>query len=243
MRLITWNCRVGNFRDKVKHIAGYKPDILAVQEVQLIDDVTTLEGDIQPAYKHRPNFPDLSSRSTGMFSYNKDIIITAVDDPDQQDWRFSFRRYQAKLGDLSFQVVNVWPFASKDDHKGAYRQIHKALKDKECRKWVNSGLPTVILGDFNNNASYIHYDWSELEELLGSLDLGSAYHHYFHEKFGKESCPTYFHKGQSVTKVQLDYCFLPKNWLPMIDSVKVCDYSEWEHISDHVPLIVDLNLP
>jgi len=82
-----------------------------------------------------------------------------------------------------------------------------------------------------------------LLEITDALGLVSAYHNFFHEDFGKETRPTYFHQGKKENPFHLDYCFLPKEWIPMIDRVEVGKYSEWGQISDHVPLIVDLKFP
>jgi endonuclease/exonuclease/phosphatase family metal-dependent hydrolase len=40
----------------------------------------------------------------------------------------------------------------------------------------------------------------------------------------------------------LDYCFLPEPWANRITNVEVGLHSDWNDISDHVPLIVDLAL-
>ena len=60
MRLITWYCRVGGFQKKAKHIAPYRPDVLAVQEVEPLDNVLLFAGDAQPTFRERicdPAFP------------------------------------------------------------------------------------------------------------------------------------------------------------------------------------------
>lgn len=235
MRIVTWNCRVGGFRRKAKHIAPLKPDILAVQEVEPLDNVQLLDGECQPTYRDRMSFPDFPRRSIGMFSYT-DTKLNAV---DLLDPMFSFRRYEAQRGNLTFNVVGVWPYATKSA-KTSYRQAHDGIICHE--KWIRE-RPTVVLGDFNNNASYKDYGWKELKELIDSLGLVSAYHNYFKEEFGKETRPTHFHSGKETHGIHLDYCFLPSAWVPHITKVEVGAYSDWNKISDHVPLIVDLDPP
>lgn len=69
----------------------------------------------------------------------------------------------------------------------------------------------------------------------------SAYHSKTGEEHGAESQPTYFYRGQKF-KTQLDYCFLPSEWADKIMAVRVGMYEDWGTLSDHAPLIVDLDL-
>ena len=76
--------------------------------------------------------------------------------------------------------------------------------------------PTIVLGDFNSNPCFgeSHFEWVR---LLDDLGLVSAYH--------------------------IDYCFIPKTWTSHLVHVTVGRKSTWSNSSDHVPLMVDLNLP
>jgi endonuclease/exonuclease/phosphatase family metal-dependent hydrolase len=101
----------------------------------------------------------------------------------------------------------------------------------------------VVLGDFNANASFKGNNWNQLVELLDGLALVNAYHSQFEGKpFGREGHPTHFHRGKESAPFHLDYCFVPKAWVPHITRVKVGTYAEWHKISDHAPVIVDLAL-
>jgi len=76
--------------------------------------------------------------------------------------------------------------------------------------------PTIVLGDFNSNPCFgeSHFEWVR---LLDDLGLVSAYH--------------------------IDYCFIPMTWTSHLVHVTVGRKSTWSNSSDHVPLMVDLNLP
>jgi exonuclease III len=234
MRLITWNCRVGGFRKKAKHIAPYRPDVLAVQEVEPLDNVLLFAGDAQPTFRERICDPAFPRRAIGMFSYT-DVELAPVDGSACQ---YSFRRYQARRGGLSFQVVAVWTWATKS-RKTSYRQAIDGVC--EHGSWI-SQAPTVIMGDFNDNASYRSGHWSELVERLQPLGLVSAYHEHFHESFGSESRPTHFFTGKETSPFHLDYCFVPQDWAARITKVEVGTYADWHSVSDHAPLIVELDL-
>jgi endonuclease/exonuclease/phosphatase family metal-dependent hydrolase len=118
---------------------------------------------------------------------------------------YSFRRYEANHGALDFQVIAVWPWATKS-RETSYKQTHDGLRHHA--DWIRQ-RPTVLLGDFNDNASYKSGNWQALLDLLQPLGLASAYHEHFREPFGAETRPTYFHQGKQTSAFHLDYCFLP----------------------------------
>lgn len=234
MRLLTWNCRVGGFRKKAKHIAPLRPDVLAVQEVEPFDGTEAFEGDARPTFCDRCADPAFPRRAIGVFSYT-DTSLTPV---DLSDPLYSFRRYEAHRGDLTFNVVAVWPWQTKSS-KTAYRQAHEGLVLHE--RWIRQ-RPTVILGDFNANARFKGSNWTDLIGLLKGLGLVSAYHCHRGEAYGDERTPTHFHTGREDRPFHLDYCFIPEAWVPRLECVHVGTYAEWHEKSDHAPLIVDLRL-
>ncbi len=169
-----------------------------------------------------------------MFSYT-DTNLRAV---DLSAPLFSFRRYEASRGSLHFNVVAVWPWQTKSS-KTAYRQAHEGLS--RYQDWIRE-RPTVVLGDFTANASFKGRNWTDLYDLLQSLQLVSTYHRYFNEEPGKEKIPTHFHRGRQEAAFHLDYCFISKDWVKHVKKVDVGTYAEWHTISDHAPLVVDLDL-
>ena len=230
MRLVTWNC-CGSFLRKSERVSELKPDILAVQEVEDLGESPAFAGKLQPTYFHRISLRQLP-RSIGLFSY------TGV----ELDWvrvAGGVRCYKAKVDGLEFQIMDVWTTkAAGGDREDDYRQLHEALVHQDG--WVRHH-PTVVLGDFNQNASQPGDDWSMLEKLLSDLGLVSAYHHFSNEAFGHESRPTFYRDRKPEEGQHLDYCFLPQGWCPHITGVTVGTHEEWGDLSDHVPLIVDLD--
>ena len=183
MRLVTWNCRIGGFRWKAKHIAPMRPDILAVQEVETIGPRMFPE-DARPTYCDRSCASDFPRRGFGMFSYSQTSINGVVGAEP-----FSgFRRYEVHRADLSFNVVGVWPWATRSV-KTSYRQAHDGLLHHE--DWVRQ-RDTVLLGDFNASAKFNGNAWRELVEHLEGLELVSAYHAFKNQSFGQEVDSTHF---------------------------------------------------
>jgi exonuclease III len=234
MRLMTWNCRVGKFREKARQIEPLRPDVIAVQEVEPLEKVALFSGGSQPTFRHRLPHPIFPRRGIGVFSYTG-LEITAV---DLDDPVYEFRRFVARSGRWSFHVVAVWTSGTKDA-KTSYRQAHAGLV--RFADWI-SERPTVILGDFNANASFRGTVWPDLEKQFTALGMVSAYHHFYSERFGSESRPTHFHRGKPGAGFHLDYCLIPADWTKYLQRVEVCAFQDWREISDHVPIIVDLAL-
>lgn len=233
MRIVTWNCRIGGFRWKAEHIAPLRPDVLAVQEVSHRDEVLCFAGEPQPTYCDRVSLPG-PNRGVGLYSYTG-TTLTRV---DPSDVLYGFHLYKAQRGDLQFQVVAVWTSYTQAKET-RYMQAHDGLR--RYADWI-AQRPTVILGDFNNNGSFKSGDWWDLLELAQPLGLVSAYHHHFQQEFGKETLPTHFFRNKEDARFHLDYVFLPEAWAEHITRVEVGTYEDWHALSDHVPVIVDLDL-
>jgi exonuclease III len=237
MRLVTWNCRIGGFRWKAKQVAPLRPDVLVVQEVEpRIDRELFFDGERQPTYRDRigdPAYP--RGKAIGVFSYTD----TKLESVDAADPMLSFRRYKAQHGDLKFQVVGVWTWKTAL-RATTFGQARAGLEEHSA--WI-AKRPTVLLGDFNANASFKGPDWGQLADLLARAGLVSAYHTFYSEPFGTETRRTHFHKGKETGQLfHLDYCFLPDFWAKHIKKVEVGTYHDWHTLSDHAPLIVDLDL-
>ena len=230
MRIATWNC-CGKFRQKAQYVVSLEPDILAVQEVEALGDDPKFSGDFQPTYSHRAVLRPIP-KSIGIFSYTDTTLEPLCVMP-------GVRCYRARHHQHQFQVMAVWTSVSTIG-KQDYRQLHEALDHHDG--WIRQ-MPTIVLGDFNQSARYKGDGWPTLQTLLDGLGLASAYHSHFKEDFGQETRQTHYNKRRQDKGCHLDYCFLPKEWVPMIDRVEVGTYSEWGQISDHVPLIVDLKFP
>jgi hypothetical protein len=224
---------VGAFSKKAAKIAPLKPDILVVQEAEPLDDVLLFAGEQQPTFRHRAQC-GLSSRGLATLSYTG-IQMACVDEDAPLD---GFRRYEANMDGLHFNVVAAWTWETED--KSRYRQVHRGLQIHA--DWIHQ-RPTFLLGDLNDNASFENgRRWRDFMELIGQVGLVSAYHSYFREPFGEESRPTHHHHGYPDRPFHLDYCFLPETWASRITDIQVGRLTDWSDVSDHMPLIVDVDL-
>lgn len=101
-----------------------------------------------------------------------------------------------------------------------------------------------MAGDFNNSAYWDKPgradNFKDLAKELNNGGLVSAYHSFTGDEFGEEQQPTFYMQRNREKPYHLDYCFLSRDLLERVTSVRVGTYDEWIGLSDHMPLIVDL---
>lgn len=146
-------------------------------------------------------------------------------------------------GPCGFLLVAVWTARIYENDKASY--IAQACEAVEYHPEWFDGKPLVMCGDFNSNAIWDDNhkkNQSWLVDFLAKRNVVSAYHHFFSERQGEEKQPTLYFRRKENCRFHIDYMFLPKSWAERITNVEVGDYGTWGKVSDHVPLIVDVNL-
>jgi hypothetical protein len=233
IRLMTWNCRVGAFRKKAARVVSAEPDVLVVPECEDVRSELLLDGNKQPTSHHWFGSP-ITTRGVGVFSYTGATLTPAPLIGDPIDF---FVPLVATVRNRTFQVVAVWT-AETSSVETSYRQAHAGLD--RYAPWIAS-RDTVLIGDFNANASYGNGKlWADLARRCEPLGLVSAYHQFFGETPGTETKATHFFKGSKPARFHLDYCFVPAAWLSHVERVEVGSYEAWSKYSDHMPVTVDL---
>jgi exodeoxyribonuclease-3 len=143
---------------------------------------------------------------------------------------------------VDFNLLAIWacPVGTKraDNYIG---EVHRCLV--KHRGWF-SNVPVVAAGDFNSNvqwdANRPGRNHTEVVRLLEEHGLSSAYHAHREEKQGAETTPTYYFYRHLDKPFHIDYVFVPKDW--KLGSVEVGSFHEWGHLSDHVPMVVELDI-
>jgi exodeoxyribonuclease III len=154
-------------------------------------------------------------------------------------------------GPVDFHLVAVWtvnqriPQTQNEELSG---QPQAAVKD--YRTFLATGS-AMAAGDFNNNVR-----WDKCKKAtnhahtvagLERLGLASAYHVGRGELHGKESLATSFGRDRKPDgpKYRVDYCFTPLDWCSHLREVEVGAFDAWigRGLSDHVPLVVDVDMP
>jgi hypothetical protein len=146
-------------------------------------------------------------------------------------------------GPFDFLLIAVWTARIKGSDKTSY--IGQACEAVECHPEWFDGKPVVMCGDFNSNVIWDdnktkNHSW--LVNFLAERQIVSAYHHFFSERQGEEKRPTHYFYHHKNRGFHIDYVFLPESWSKRIEKVEVGEYREWAKVSDHVPLLVEVNL-
>lgn len=236
MIIASWNSNMA-FRKKISYISQIKPDILIIQECENLE-LLQLNG-----------FP-CPKENVLWFGSNKPKGIGI----------FSFTNYKFKLhekyteafkyvipisvsGPHNFILFAIWAMNDKVNRQNRYiGQVWNAIN-----YYHNEiGRDTVLVGDFNSNAIWDHpknsINYSDVVKFLEEKKIVSAYHHYFNENHGQESQPTLYMYRKQDRPYHIDYCFLSDELMTLMTKVSVGEYSSWISASDHMPLIVELNM-
>jgi hypothetical protein len=226
MRLVTWNCCLGSFSNKVPLLDSLAADIAVVQECARPE----IECETRLWFGDNPRQGIAVLASNG---YQIRALPTEVDVP-----KFVFPL--EVIGPVNFLLLVVW---SKGKQK--YRYVMGIVKAIRIYRDLIRNSPTVVIGDFNSNAIWDTWhppdlNHSALITLLSQLGLVSSYHHFYRETHGAETWPTFYLQRNKERPYHIDYCFVPERWASQIESVQIGSDDEWQKHSDHRPLLVQL---
>lgn len=238
MRIVIWNCAMGLAR-KFHALEGLRPDIAIIPEC---------------AFGIAEMLPTIRLNAAWIGDNpNKGLAIVGFGDYQVRrhttfDPNFKYFLPAEIHGPARFNLLGVWAFnhrvpsrcADRDNACGrptlAIDHYAEFLRDE----------PSIIAGDFNHSVIWDgpRKKWNHAETLakLDGMEFTSAYHTFHHEKHGTESRETLYWRDRSLSgsAYHIDYCFIPKLAAEDLRSVKVEGTPDWLKLSDHVPLIVDL---
>lgn len=231
MRIVVWNCRMG-FGKKREVLYALKPDVAVIPECS--EDAIKLCTD------------EGYSACWWGDKKHKGLAVIASKQWTLEVGRPPTQRWIAPVkvrGATDFLLLAVWACpVGKVKELNYIGQVFEAIK--RHKHWFSDGLPTVICGDFNSNAMFDHgrqtRHHTAVVAMLKERNLSSAYHAFFSEEHGAETRATYYFWHRRSRPFNIDYAFLPRNWIPSA-KVTVGTYRKWRSLSDHVPLIVDFS--
>ena len=108
-----------------------------------------------------------------------------------------------------------------------------------------------MAGDFNQNVIWdrpraTERNHSRTITACSEAGLVSVYHEWTGENHGEELAPTIYSRNRTEDgpRYHIDYAFIPREWFPSITSLQVGSYADWvgSKRSDHVPLVIDVDL-
>jgi hypothetical protein len=143
-------------------------------------------------------------------------------------------------GDACFDLVAVWPVHRPDEF--TYHEILMAALDHYSD--VLSGGRAVMMGDFNSSTKVRSQARTHQRFVTAAAQLGlaSVYHANSGEAHGVESVSTYLHSSGTDCRFHIDYCFVSQELLAA-SALAIPDDQSWMALSDHYPLVADIQLP
>lgn len=263
MRLATWNINSVRLRMPIieQFTESHQPDVVCLQETKVPDDKFPLDEIKALGYEH--------VLFRGMKSYNGVAVLSRlpISDSGSRDWVGKQDcRHLAVDVDGKLELHNFYVPAGGDvpDPEENDKFAHKLSFVDEMTSWFSAertaSKPMVLVGDLNIAPS--EYDvWShkqllkivshtpvEVEKLTGVLDgLGwvDAVRHKIAEPEKLYSWWSYRSRDWRAADKgrRLDHVWVTPPLTDSIQAVEILkDARGWEKPSDHVPVIVDLDL-
>ncbi|MCB1532813.1 MAG: exodeoxyribonuclease III [Alphaproteobacteria bacterium] len=262
MKLITWNINSVRLRIGLveRVLKDYNPDVLCLQETKCPDEHFPLQQIQDMGYEH--------VHFQGMKSYNGLAIISRVPfvakDCHDRVGRDDCRHISAGFKDFDLHNLYIPAGGDEPDPKVNDKYKHKLDFVEEMTDWFADAYtldkPVVALGDFNI-APYEHDVWSHkqllkvvshtppeterLAKMLGSLDWIDSARHFIPEEEKTYSWWSYRNRDwkKSNRGRRLDHIWVTQPLKPALKAYDApSDVRDWEKPSDHVPVILDLDL-
>lgn len=179
---------------------------------------------------------------------------------------FAFNGYRAHLADeydpsfhlvapvrveapRAFNLLAVWAQNASAGIRRKNQPGPLRLALDRYRNFLVSSA-AIAAGDFNNNVLWDKPGWlmnhADAVDVLDGYGLVSAYHELRNERQGEESTPTHYWRDRRKDgpTYHIDFVFLPRTWIDRTCEMTVGTYEDWcgSGLSDHVPLVVDVNI-
>lgn len=241
MRILVWNCNMG-LDKKYRHLLALQPDIAIIPESAepgiLLRKAPEFSSNTHVWVGENPN------KGLGIFTFGN-YAATII---SPHDTNIPYVAPIKILGPHSFKLLAVWACHSKENsYENRLGPVRRALSTYAT---LVTSAPTVVAGDFNDNVRWDKTRSPNKHSLnvaiLEEMGLCSAYHNQRNVSQGEEPEPTLFWRSRTKDgpRYHIDYCFVPKRWLSRPHRIAIGTYEDWvgAGLSDHVPLIVDIDL-
>ena len=228
MRIISWNCNM-SYATKQKELLTFQPDVVIIQECS---EKSVKEcGATFSHWVGKNPHKGLAVAGFGNHAYTLDPSYT-----DDYPWFIPLR-----VDDEQLNILGVWAHV-KNQRERYVRITHRAID--HYKTFLERGV-SIIIGDFNSNTiwdkKHTGQSHSELVNKLEQLHLRSIYHYQTQEVQGSEKLATLYMYRHKDKGYHIDYAFLSTC---LLDKTRLLipDPEFWLTRSDHLPLILDINL-
>jgi exonuclease III len=232
LNILTWNCN-GALRKKFDTISEFNADIYIIQECE--DPERTSDKKYKEWAKNYLWTGDNTHKGLGVFA--KENVKT-----ENLCWETNGLKYfiPCRINN-SFNLLATWCHGANSPTFGYIGQFWKYLQINKA-KLENS----IIAGDFNSNVIWDRWDrwWnhSDVVRELAELKIESLYHKFYSEEQGKESQPTFYLQKRIEKPYHIDYIFGSEEFSKSIKSLTIGKTEQWLKLSDHMPVIVEIEL-
>jgi exodeoxyribonuclease III len=243
MRLVAWNCNMALHR-KLAALRALAPDVAVLPECASPERLAERLGGagLDCALAWIGANRDKGLAVLGLNGYRVRLA---------EDIYRRSRRFIAPVrieGPTPFNLLAVWAqnFSDGIRRKRQPGPLRLALT-RDYRAFLAEG-PAIVAGDFNNNIFWDKPGYlinhAHAVSLLESYGLVSAYHTVRGEAQGAETIPTHYWRDRKKDgpTYHIDYVFVSRAW--RIRAMSVGTFEDWcgAGLSDHVPVVVDVEL-
>ncbi|HEY3058476.1 MAG TPA: hypothetical protein VGL99_05825 [Chloroflexota bacterium] len=242
MRLVTWNCRSG-FHRKLAALRALTPDLAIVPECTSLDILSVKAPGLIPT--GAVWIGDNPNKGLAVFSFGSYRLTQ--DDAYDPAIQYALPVRVDGPGNSTFHLLALWAHHGLSGRTVA--TVGPVLRALAVYEQFLCARPSIVAGDFNN---HIRWDktgkaWNQANTVATFERMGfvSAYHVFQGLAQGAERHPTFYWRTRSVDgpTYHIDYVFLPQASLPHLQSIEIGTRDDWiaTGLSDHTPLILDLN--
>jgi exonuclease III len=235
MKIVTWNCNL-RLKDKFENLAALSPDISIVQECEFLPESF---------------FPGARYLWTGIDPKKGLGVIDFTDSANvdkSHDESLAFF-LPVNLDSGKQKLLATWAFNHRATNRFGPEYAGQPLKAfSHYHQWMEGG-DLIVAGDFNNSVVWDKPEgknnFDAIASTLSNYGLASAYHAFNKTAsgnktaFGEESHATFYHTKKLEKPYHIDYVFIKNT--ERIKDMWVGGYDEWIKLSDHVPVMVEVN--
>jgi exodeoxyribonuclease-3 len=267
MRILTWNInsvrlRMPLLRKLVQHT---NPDVVCLQETKVVNDKFPLDEIAEEGYVHAHIDGMKSYNGVAILSKHEFNQTHVHDRVNKKDCRHISVNLPSKQG-MNFDIHCVYVPAGGDEPDPEINDkfAHKLDFVDEMSEWYKnnhtSECPIIVAGDFNiaplendvwshkqllKVVSHTPIEVEKLSNFKESIRWVDAIRHFVPES---EKCYTWWsYRNRDWKKSnrgrRLDHIWLTEPLVPFLKNHEILhEARDWERPSDHVPVLVDLEL-
>ncbi|HYT07310.1 MAG TPA: endonuclease/exonuclease/phosphatase family protein [Rugosimonospora sp.] len=232
MKFVTWNCAMA-LQKKYQGFLTLGADLMVIQECSqaFIEQINRSEGWSSAWFGNNPN------KGLAVLVRAPWLIREA------QALKLKWAGRLVIDGRESIELFPVWACKGDSPAEEYVGQIHLLLDMIE-----QTGLSplAIVAGDFNSNSiwdsDYGIKNHSSAVDRFRKLGLESAYHVFSGDPQGSERYKTHWNMKKKDAAYHVDYAFLSRPLLPRLREVVVGRCDDWLSLSDHSPVLVELDL-